>query len=210
MIQDSDGAAVYERVGVPFWETLMEEGLRLMLASGLVCPNGNPTARQQEHSKDTPARVVKAYKEFFSGCAQDPAEVLRKGFKEDAYRGMVLILDLDITSFCNHHLLPFVGKAHFAYIPEGQIVGLSKIPRFLDILAARPQVQEVLCEEAVHIFDEVVRPKGCALVMDCLHTCMSVRGARKGGITRTTSLRGVFYETEVRQEFLSAIGGARK
>ena len=192
------------------WEELIEEGLRRMLRSPLVIPSGNMTPNQAEHSEDTPKRVVKAYKEFFAGCAQDPAEVLRKAFSEDSYDSMVIVANLDVTSFCNHHLLPFVGKAHFAYIPHRRIVGLSKIGRFIDILAARPQVQEKLGEEICSIFQNTVQPLGCGVVMDCLHTCMSVRGSKKTGVTRTTSLYGNFRDAEVRQEFLNAVGGIIK
>lgn len=190
------------------WERMIAEGLRGMLES---LHEGDSLAPEdyEEHTEDTPNRVVKAYREFFVGCKIDPRKILERSFTSGSYDQMVTVMDLDVTSFCSHHLLPFVGKAHFAYVPNGKIVGLSKVPRFIDVLAARPQVQERLSQQIVDIFQDTVGPLGCGVVLDCLHTCMSVRGVKKTGITRTTALRGVFTQDTVRNEFLTAIGRAK-
>lgn len=164
-----------------------------------------------EHYQSTPTRVVKALsEEMFCGYQQDPESILRV-FKEDGYDEMVAVCNVEFVSFCAHHVLPFVGKAHFAYIPNGKIVGLSKIPRLIHAYSRRLQVQERLCGEIVDMFMKQIEPKGCGIVMEAMHTCMSVRGVRQAGaVTKTSALRGVFKQTEVKSEFLSFVANAKR
>lgn len=159
------------------------------------------------HIKETPQRYVKACQEFFQGCWEDPKEVLQKKFEETKYAQMVFVNDIKFVSFCAHHLLPFFGRVHFAYIPQKYVVGLSKIPRLVEIHARRPQVQEKLTEEIVETFQEVMQPKGCGCVVEATHLCMAIRGVKKDdAYMRTTSLKGTFLtEDIVRQEFLDGI-----
>lgn len=160
----------------------------------------------KEHISETPRRVVEMYKELFSGCFQDPEEVLKKGFEDTKYNEMVYVNNISFVSVCAHHFCPFFGKAHFAYIPNGKIVGLSKIPRLIKIYAKRPQVQEKLTQEIVDTFDRIIQPKGCGLVMEAEHLCMKIRGVKEEtAYTRTTALRGVFMQPLARDEFLNGI-----
>lgn len=158
-----------------------------------------------DHIQETPGRVVKMYRELFAGCYYDPKEVLRKGFSDQKYDEMVYVTDISFVSMCAHHWAPFMGKVHFAYIPDGKIVGLSKIPRMVEILSRRPQVQEKLTQEIADIFMEVVKPKGCGVMAEAIHLCMAIRGIRKASRTKTTALRGVFMQPLARDEFLSGV-----
>ena len=160
----------------------------------------------QDHIRDTPRRVMESFGELFSGCFVDPKSVLKTSFADD-YSEMVYINDIQFVSMCKHHLLPFIGKAHFAYIPNKKIVGLSKIPRLIEVYARRPQVQEQLTRQITAEFQRVVQPKGCGLVMEAVHMCMCVRGVKQmTAFTRTSDLRGNFLRRkEVREEFLTGI-----
>jgi GTP cyclohydrolase I len=132
--------------------------------------------------------------------------VLRTGFKHDVVSEMVHISRVQFVSFCAHHLSPFLCTGYFAYVPDGIIVGLSKIPRTIEIVANRPQVQETLTDQVVEIFDATVKPRGCGFVVDAVHMCMVSRGIKKSGISvRTSALRGCFFEAATKQEFFSAI-----
>ncbi len=143
--------------------------------------------------RDTPARVARMYKEVFSGLHEDPAHHLNKMFDEDHHE-LVLVKDIPFDSYCEHHLMPFTGKAHVAYIPNGRIVGLSKIARVVEGFARRPQVQERLTSQIADLVMEKVKPSGVAVVIEAGHTCMTARGVRKPGSTMITSaLRGVFH-----------------
>lgn len=159
---------------------------------------------------ETPARVVKAWREWFSGYDQDPMSVF-KSFADGAegYQEMVVLDNIPVHSHCEHHMAPFIGTATVAYIPQGRIVGLSKIPRLVDIFAHRLQVQERLTQQIADAMMEGLQPKGVGVVLRCEHSCMSSRGVRKAGIGTTTSaLRGVFFsEPAVRAEFLSLSKG---
>lgn len=159
-----------------------------------------------EHTAKTPERVTKAFGELFSGCWEDPQKVLVTSFSDD-YDEMVFVIDISFVSMCAHHFLPFIGVAHFAYIPEKKIVGLSKIPRLVDVFARRPQVQEKLTKEITREFQRVVQPKGCGLVMEAYHLCMAIRGVKKhSAYTKTNDMQGVFRKhPEVRAEFLAGI-----
>ncbi len=154
----------------------------------------------------TPERVADAYAELFSGLHEDPRQHLAVVFDE-GHKEMVLLRDIPFASVCEHHLLPFIGKAHVAYIPQGQIVGLSKLARLVEGYARRPQVQERLTSEIADAIMDVLRPDGCGVVIEAVHTCMTIRGIRKPGATMITSaVRGGFRRrSETRTEFFSLI-----
>jgi GTP cyclohydrolase I len=160
----------------------------------------------EEHLLGTPSRVVRMYYELFSGCLVDPQTALNTVFPS-ASDEMVTIYDIPVTSVCAHHLLPFYGRAHFAYIPNGHIVGLSKIPRLIKNLAKRPQVQENLtCQIADEFMRSQVAPRGVAVCIDAVHTCMTARGVEKPAVTRTTALRGLFMsQDKAAKEFLNGV-----
>jgi len=158
-----------------------------------------------EHIAGTPDRIVKMYDEIFAGCKINPASVLTTSFPSSGDE-MVCQYDMEFISHCAHHLLPFFGKAHFAYIPNGRIIGLSKIPRLIGVLSARPQVQEKLCAEIAEEFMKAMNPLGVAVCLEAVHTCMFTRGIRKLAVTRTTAVRGIFAEhPHAKEEFLKPI-----
>src|SRR5262249_47345316 len=138
----------------------------------------------REGRRATPDRVARIAAEMFWGLQKDPTEPLRKTFIEK-YDEMVLVKDITFDSMCEHHLLPFVGKAHVAYLPNGKIVGLSKIPRVVEILARRPQVQERMTEDLAELLMQQLDAKGGAVILEATHTCMTIRGVRKPGSTFT-------------------------
>jgi GTP cyclohydrolase I len=146
------------------------------------------------------------YEELFSGLRKDPAIVLRKTFGEK-YDEMVLVKNINFESMCEHHLLPFFGKAHIAYLPQGRIVGLSKLARIVEILAHRPQVQERMTEELAELVMQELDARGVGVVIEAAHTCMSIRGVRKADSVCTTSaMRGVFQTNlSTRSEFMALI-----
>ena len=161
----------------------------------------------REGLKDTPDRVVRSYAELFAGYQVDPASVL-KTFKDGACDELVLVKGISFTSTCEHHMLPFFGEAHVAYIPNGRIVGLSKLARLVEVFARRLQVQERLTEQITAALDEHVKPKGAACVIEARHSCMMCRGVKNpSAVMVTSSLTGQFRDAEVRQEFLSLIRG---
>src|SRR5262249_34048198 len=142
--------------------------------------------------RETPARVSRMYAEMFSGLRVDPREFLRRKFPQK-YDEMVLVKDISFDSMCEHHLLPFMGKAHVGYIPNGTVVGLSKIPRVVEALARRPQIQEQMTEDLADLLMEELDARGVAVTLEATHTCMSIRGVRKtGSMTTTSAMRGVF------------------
>ncbi len=152
----------------------------------------------------TPARVARAYAELMSGLRTDPREVLRTVFHE-RYDEVVLLRDIEFSSLCEHHLLPFTGRAHVAYLPDGRVVGLSKLARLVEGFARRPQVQERLTTQIADALMEELQPVGAACVIEAVHTCMTIRGAKKHGSTMVTSaLRGIFKDNAAsRSEILS-------
>lgn len=155
----------------------------------------------------TPTRVAKAMQFFTQGYHQDPEAILKSAmFKED-YRQMVIVKDIEIYSLCEHHLVPFFGKAHIAYIPNGYIVGLSKIPRIVDIFARRLQVQERLTTEIKDCIQNTLKPLGIAVVIEAQHLCMSMRGVQKqNSVTTTSDFTGAFHKnSKTRMEFLQLI-----
>ncbi len=160
---------------------------------------------------DTPDRVARMYAEVFRGIGCDPREHLETLFTQQ-YDEIVLIKDIRFESFCEHHLLPFFGEAHVAYLPDGKIVGLSKIPRVVEALSKRPQVQERLTEEIADLLMNELGARGVAVVMEASHSCMTVRGVHKpGSVCMTSAMRGVFKESMAsRSEVLSLIYGGKK
>ena len=155
---------------------------------------------------ETPARVARMYEELFAGLRQDPTTPLKKTFTEK-YDEMVLVKDIHFESMCEHHLLPFFGKAHIGYIPNGKIVGLSKLARLVEIFAKRPQVQERLTEQIAEMMMTELKPKGVGVVLEANHTCMAIRGIKKAGsLCSTSAMRGIFKDNlSTRSEFLALI-----
>ncbi|MDM1296089.1 GTP cyclohydrolase I FolE [Sphingobacterium sp. N143] len=154
----------------------------------------------------TPERVAKALQFLTHGYDIDAAEVLRGAMFEEDYSQMVVVKDIEVYSLCEHHMLPFFGKAHIAYIPNGHIVGLSKIPRVVDIFARRLQVQERLTNEIRDCIQETLGAKGVAVVMECKHMCMAMRGVQKqNSVTTTSAFTGAFQNDVTRSEFLRLI-----
>ena len=168
---------------------------------------------QREGLLDTPARVVRSLSEHFSGYALDPSRYLAKTFKEvDGYDELVLVSDIELYSHCEHHMVPFVGKAHVAYIPDGRVVGLSKLARVVEVFAKRLQVQEKLTKQIADAIQTNLHPQGVAVILQCQHFCMCYRGVRKPGSWTTTSkLHGLFLkDAAARMELLTLIGMKRQ
>ncbi|MVZ63211.1 GTP cyclohydrolase I FolE [Sphingobacterium humi] len=154
----------------------------------------------------TPERVAKALQFLTHGYDIDAAAVLRSAMFEEEYSQMVVVKDIEVYSMCEHHMLPFFGKAHIAYIPNGHIVGLSKIPRVVDIFARRLQVQERLTNEIRDCIQETLKPAGVAVVIECKHMCMAMRGVQKqNSVTTTSAFTGAFQNDVTRSEFLRLI-----
>lgn len=159
---------------------------------------------------DTPERVAKAYEFLTKGYHQDVDTVINGAIFEEKYDEMVIVKDIDFYSMCEHHMLPFFGKAHVAYIPNGKIVGLSKIPRLVDMYARRLQVQERFTQQIADVLEEKLQPKGVAVVVEGYHMCMMMRGVQKQNSTTTTSaVHGAFRAEKTRLEFLNLISHSR-
>jgi len=163
---------------------------------------------EREGLKQTPGRVAKSMQFLLQGYEQDPEEILRSAmFKED-YRQMVIVKDIEIYSMCEHHMLPFIGKAHIGYIPNGYITGLSKIARIVDAYARRLQVQERLTTQIKDCIQSTLNPLGVAVVIEAQHLCMQMRGVQKQNSTTTTSdFTGAFERVATREEFIRLIRG---
>lgn len=154
----------------------------------------------------TPERAAKAMLYLTQGYQQDPVEILKGAMFKESYDDMVIIKDIELYSLCEHHMLPFFGKAHIAYIPNGHIVGLSKIPRVVDVFARRLQVQERLTHDILECLNDTLKPKGVAVVIEASHMCMMMRGVQKqNSVTTTSGFRGQFEKQETRNEFLKLI-----
>ena len=161
---------------------------------------------EREGLLKTPTRVFKAYEYMTQGYAQSPNDVLGEALFESENNQMVIIKDIEFYSMCEHHLLPIIGRAHVAYIPNGKVVGLSKIPRMVDIFARRLQIQEQLTEQIAKAIDDVIAPKGVGVVIQARHMCMEMRGVEKTHSNTTTSaLRGLFLKADTRKEFFDII-----
>jgi len=162
---------------------------------------------QREGLLKTPERVAKSMEFLTNGYKLDPSEILKKAMFTEKYSQMVLVKDIELYSLCEHHMLPFFGKAHIAYIPDGQIVGLSKIPRIVDIFSRRLQVQERLTDQIRDCIQDTLKPKGVAIVIEAQHLCMQMRGVQKQHSSTTTSaFSGIFMKDEkTRSEFINLI-----
>ena len=155
----------------------------------------------------TPERAAKAMQFLTQGYHQDPVEILKSAMFEESYNEMVIVKDIELYSLCEHHMLPFFGKVHIAYIPNGKIVGLSKLPRVVDVFARRLQVQERLTEQILYAINDTLKPQGTAVVIEASHMCMMMRGVQKqNSVTTTSGFRGQFEKIETRNEFLKLIG----
>ncbi len=165
----------------------------------------------REGLRDTPARVVRAYEEYFAGYAQDPFDILQRTFEEiDGYDEMIVLRDIRFESHCEHHLAPIIGVAHIGYLPTTRVVGISKLARIVEVYAKRLQIQEKMTAQIANIIDEVLKPAGVAVTIEAEHQCMTCRGVHKPGVTMSTSrMLGAFRKDEkTRREFLAII--ARK
>ena len=157
----------------------------------------------------TPDRVVRSYEEFFAGYDEDPREILQRTFEEiEGYDEMVILRDIRIESHCEHHMVPIIGKVHVAYLPAKRVVGISKLARVVEIYARRLQIQEKMTAQIANMIEEVLRPRGVAVVVEAAHQCMTTRGVHNAGVTMVTSrMIGAFRDGgETRREFLSMIG----
>ena len=160
---------------------------------------------------ETPKRVVKSYEEFYEGYGQDPEEILSKVFEEiEGYDEIVLVKDIPLESHCEHHMVPILGKAHVAYLPDQRVVGLSKLARVVDLFGKRLQTQETMTAQIADTIERVLKPKGVAVVIDAEHQCMSSRGVNKKGTSTVTSrMLGVFRENQKsRMEFMTLISNS--
>jgi GTP cyclohydrolase I len=166
---------------------------------------GEDTSR--EGLLKTPERVAKAMQYLMHGYKINPHDILRSALFHEDYKEMVIVKDIEVYSMCEHHMIPFFGKAHIAYIPNGSICGLSKIPRVVDAYSRRLQVQERLTMEIRDCIQEVLQPLGVAVVMECHHLCMQMRGVQKqNSITTTSAFTGAFENNTTRQEFITLLG----
>ncbi len=161
---------------------------------------------EREGLLKTPERVAKAHQFLTHGYDLEPRAILEAALFEEDYNEMILVKDIEVYSLCEHHMIPFFGKAHVAYIPDGKIVGLSKIPRVVDVFARRLQVQERLTLEIRDAIEEVLRPQGVAVVIEAQHLCMMMRGAEKqNSVTTTSAMSGQFRDPTTRAEFMRLI-----
>jgi GTP cyclohydrolase I len=178
----------------------VEEAIKKLLSALGEDPNRNGLVK-------TPERVARMYLELLAGYRQDPVSLVNEAVFEVSYDEMVLVRDIEFYSLCEHHLLPFIGRAHVAYLPKGRIIGLSKIPRIVDMFAHRLQVQERMTRQIAEFLDELLQPMGVAVVVEGLHLCATMRGVKKHSARMTTSsMFGMFRKSiATRQEFLDNI-----
>ena len=164
----------------------------------------------REGLRETPARVARMYTELFGGLHQDPRQHLKKFFTQTCDE-VVLVRDISFDSMCEHHMLPFMGKAHIGYLPDGRVIGLSKLARVVECVARRPQVQERMTEEIADLLVEELQARGVAVVIEAIHTCMTVRGVRKpGAVCVTSAMKGIFRsKVSSRAEIMTLIYGDR-
>jgi GTP cyclohydrolase I len=165
----------------------------------------NPT---REGLKETPARVLRSYRELFSGYGDDPKKILSRTFKDvEGYDEMIVLRDIEFYSHCEHHMVPFTGRVHIAYIPSTKVVGLSKLARLVEIYARRLQIQEKFTAQIANALNDTLKPKGVGVVVEATHMCMTMRGAKKhGAIMQTSHLLGNFRsDPRTRQEFFSLL-----
>jgi len=199
-----DYATVYDAANL-FQDTpIDEEAIRTSVTNLLMAVGENP---EREGLQKTPDRVARMYGELLAGYREDPVALVNDALFEVSYDEMVIVRDIEFYSLCEHHMLPFMGRAHVAYIPNGKVIGLSKIPRVVDMFARRLQVQERMTRQVADFIDELLNPKGVAVVMEALHLCSMMRGVRKQDVRMTTSTMLGSFKTDqaVRMEFLDNI-----
>jgi len=199
-LSESNGAPETAQVDLP----RIERAIREILAAVGEDPN-------REGLRETPARVARMYAELFAGLHDEPRLHLRKFFTEK-YDEMVLVRDISFNSMCEHHLLPFTGVAHIGYVPNGKVVGLSKLARVVESVSHRPQVQERMTEQIANLLIEELDVKGVAVVIEATHSCMTIRGVRKpGSICVTSAMKGIFRSNlSSRSEVMTLIYGDRR
>jgi len=185
-----------------------QERIRAAVREILIAVGEDP---DREGLRETPARVARMYAEVFSGLHEDPRIHLRKRFTQK-YDEVVLVRDIAFSSFCEHHLLPFIGKAHVAYLPNGKIAGLSKLARVVDSLARRPQVQEQMAQQVADLLMSELDARGVAVILEASHSCMTVRGVQKpDSMTTTSAMRGAFRDNAAtRTELMALIFGPQR
>jgi len=195
---------ILERIAGLFSEEVDQDSIVNAVRSILNSIGEDP---EREGLLRTPERVAKAYQELLSGYRTDPIELLNDAIFEVTYDEMVIVRDIEFYSMCEHHMLPFLGRAHVAYLPKGKVIGLSKIPRIVDMFARRLQVQERMTKQIADLVDELLHPKGVAVVVEGLHLCSVMRGVKKHNARMTTSsMSGAFRANlSTRQEFLDNI-----
>lgn len=192
-------------------ETEFRDGLDELAAHYKAILNILGEDPDREGLKKTPMRVAKAMQILTRGYTQDPHKVLTDALFEEKYDQMVIVKDIDFFSMCEHHMLPFYGKAHVAYIPNGHITGLSKIARVIDIYSHRLQVQERLTEQIMNCINDTLKPQGVMVVLEAKHMCMQMRGVEKqNSITTTSAYSGVFESLKTRNEFMNLLRGESK
>jgi GTP cyclohydrolase I len=182
----------------------VERAVRTLLSNVGEDPN-------REGLQRTPERVARMYDELLAGYHTDPVKLINDALFTVDYSEMVIVKDIDFSSLCEHHMLPFLGKAHVAYIPNGKVIGLSKIPRIVEMFARRLQVQERMTEQIADFIDEVIKPQGVAVVVEGMHMCSMMRGVKKANASMITSaVRGIFKtDPKTRSEFMDHIGRRR-
>jgi GTP cyclohydrolase I len=191
-------------VNTPVDQPRIERAVREILAAIGEDPD-------REGLRDTPGRVARMYAEMFRGLHEDPRGVLKKFFTEK-YDEVVLVKDISFHSMCEHHMLPFIGKAHIGYAPHGKVIGLSKLARVVEVVARRPQVQERMTEQIADLLMDELGAKGVAVVIEATHTCMTIRGVRKpGSLCVTSAMKGLFRSNlSSREEIMTLIYGGRR
>jgi len=169
----------------------------------LFCIGEDP---KREGLLETPRRVLKSWRELYSGYGLDPSSILKTTFADGACKEMVICRDIDYFSMCEHHILPFYGRVHIGYIPNSRVVGLSKLPRLVEVFSRRLQIQEKMTAQIADTLMEVLQPKGCMVIVEGKHMCMMARGIKKqNSIMTTSAIRGDFEKAQVREEFLNLI-----
>lgn len=204
-VNDESGMKIEKYTKTEKWDSATIEELSTIYYRVLKLIGENP---DREGLKGTPVRVAKALSFLTNGYNQDPCAIINSAKFKEEYRQMVLVKDIDIYSMCEHHMLPFIGKAHVAYIPDGYITGLSKIARVVDAFSRRLQVQERLTTQIRNCIQDCLNPLGVAVVIEAKHMCMQIRGIQKqNSVTTTSAFTGIFLEQlNTREEFIHLIG----
>ena len=200
-VPDPDESPLYRRRDI--YDRATTEGLADQVTRTLNLRGEDP---EREGLEKTPERVAKSWQFLTHGYAKDPEAILEAAIFEENYSEMILVKDVEVYSLCEHHMIPFFGRAHVAYIPDGRIVGLSKIPRVVDVFARRLQVQERLTIQIRDALDKVLQPQGVGVVIEAQHLCMMMRGAEKqNSVTTTSAMSGQLMDTTTRAEFMRLI-----